>query len=126
MDAFATFLGRSEQDRTVVFAVAAQRIGTVTSYIGKDFWVCLVLDALFNRGPSGHPELLFKGGTSLSKAFGFIRRFSEDIDLVVDRVGLGFAGESDPTAAETLSNKKCGKHCSANSREPAVIMCSES
>ena len=41
----------------------------------KDFWVCLVLDLLFNRLPEGHPHLLFKGGTSLSKAFGLIRGF---------------------------------------------------
>ncbi len=72
----------------------------------KDFWVCLVLDALFNRLPEGHPRLLFKGGTSLSKAFGLIKRFSEDIDLVVFRDGLGFEGERDPTVASRLSNKK--------------------
>ena len=75
-------------------------------YVEKDFWVCLVLDALFNRLPASHPKLLFKGGTSLSKAFGLIQRFSEDIDLVVHRDGLGFAGDRDPTTAAGLSNKK--------------------
>ena len=72
----------------------------------KDFWVCLVLDVLYNRLPDGHPKLLFKGGTSLSKAFGLIRRFSEDIDLVVYRDDLGFEKERDPTIADNLSNKK--------------------
>ena len=75
-------------------------------YVEKDFWVCLVLDALFNHRSGGHPRLLFKGGTSLSKVFGLIERFSEDIDLVVFRDGLGFEGERDPTVVSGLSNKK--------------------
>ncbi len=66
----------------------------------------LVLDTLFNRLPDSHPRLLFKGGTSLSKAFGLIRRFSEDVDLVVDRGDLGFAGDQDPTAPEGLSSNR--------------------
>ena len=61
---------------------------------------------MFSRLPDGHLELLFKGGTSLSKVFGLIRRSSEDIDLVVGRDGLGFAGERDPTTAAGLSNKR--------------------
>ena len=56
--------------------------------------------------PKGHPRLLFKGGTSLSKAFGLIARFSEDIDLVVFRDDLGFEDDRDPTVARQLSNKK--------------------
>lgn len=79
---------------------------TLPSYVEKDFWVCLVLDLLFNRLPDRHPKLLFKGGTSLSKAFGLINRFSEDIDLVVFRDGLGFVGDRDPTISQNLSNKK--------------------
>ena len=88
-DAFASLLALSEQDRRDAFAAAARRLDTVPGYVEKDFWVCLVLDLLFNRLPAGHPKLLFKGGTSLSKAFGLIRRFSEDIDLVVHRDDLG-------------------------------------
>ena len=105
-DAFASFLALPDRDRRDVFAAAANRLDTVPVYVEKDFWVCLVLDALFNRLPAGHPKLLFKGGTSLSKAFGLIRRFSEDIDLVVHRDALGFAGERDPTTAAGLSNKR--------------------
>ncbi len=103
---FESFLALPEQDRRDVFEAAAARLDTLPGYVEKDFWVCLVLDALFNRRPEGHPKLLFKGGTSLSKAFGLIKRFSEDIDLVVFRDGLGFEGERDPTAASHLSNKK--------------------
>ena len=55
--------------------------GTAVQNIEKDFWVCWVLDVLFNGMGEGHPRLLFKGGTSLSKSFGLIDRFSEDIDI---------------------------------------------
>ena len=104
--AFESFLSLPEQDKRDVYEVAASRLDTLPSYVEKDFWVCLVLDVLFNKLPANHPKLIFKGGTSLSKVFGLIRRFSEDIDLVVDRGGLGFSGEHDPTSARDLSNKK--------------------
>ncbi len=103
---FDSLLALPEQDRRDVFEAAASRLDTLPGYVEKDFWVCLVLDALFNRRPEGHPRLLFKGGTSLSKAFGLINRFSEDIDLVVSRDRLGFEGERDSTVASRLSNKK--------------------
>lgn len=104
--AFASFFVLSEQDKSDVFEAAARRLGTLPGYVEKDFWVCFVLDVLYNGLPSGHPKLLFKGGTSLSKAFGLIERFSEDIDLVVHRDGLGFEGDQDPTIARDISNKR--------------------
>lgn len=103
--ALESFLALGERERRDVLEAAARRLDTLPSYIEKDFWVCLVLDVLFNSLPDGHPRLLFKGGTSLSKAFGLIRRFSEDVDLVVHREDLGFVGDRDPTAPG-LSNKK--------------------
>lgn len=57
--------------------------------------------------PGDNPALVFKGGTSLSKAFGVIRRFSEDVDLSFDRRDLGFGGERDPQAAPS---KKKAEH----------------
>lgn len=105
-ESFERFLTLPDQDRRDVFEAAADRLDTLASYVEKDFWVCLVLDALYNRLPEGHPQLLFKGGTALSKAFGLIRRFSEDIDLVVYREGLGFSADRDPTSPEGLSNKR--------------------
>ncbi len=83
----------------------ADRLDTLPGYVEKDFWVCLVLDKLFNKLPARHPRLLFKGGTSLSKAFNLIQRFSEDIDLVIYRKDLNFSVDRDPTAPG-LSNKK--------------------
>ena len=101
-----SFLTLPPQDKRDVLEAAASRLDTLASYVEKDFWVCLVLDVLYNRMPDGHPKLLFKGGTSLSKAFGLIKRFSEDIDLVVYRGDLGFEGDRDPTVAGNISNKK--------------------
>lgn len=59
--------------------------------IEKDFWVSMVLKALFSLPYSD--KLVFKGGTSLSKGWNLIERFSEDCDLAIDRCFLGFDGE---------------------------------
>jgi hypothetical protein len=71
------------------FDTAAERLGTTSQNIEKDFWVCWTLDALFHGLPYASPRLLFKGGTSLSKGFGLVSRFSEDIDVTVFRDDLG-------------------------------------
>lgn len=86
------------------FDTTAQRLGTAPQNIEKDFWVCWTLDALFNGLQEGGPRLLFKGGTSLSKGFGLINRFSEDIDVTVFRDDIG----EPATLAEldALSGKK--------------------
>ena len=82
-------------ERKVLFRETAARMGVSSSVITeKDFWVCWTLKRLFAL--QGLPPLLFKGGTSLSKAFGIIQRFSEDIDLSLNRAELGFGGEDDP------------------------------
>ena len=87
-------------DRTDLFAATAGRRGLTAEIIEKDFWVCWTLKRLFTL-PDPPAGLLFKGGTSLSKVFGVIERFSEDVDLSFDRAGLGFGGESDPLNATT-------------------------
>ena len=103
---FKTFLDRPAQDRQDVFEGAAARLDTLPTYVEKDFWVCLTLDILYNGLPDGHPHLLFKGGTSLSKVYGLINRFSEDIDITVFRSELGFHGERDPASKELSRNKR--------------------
>ncbi|MEM8832167.1 MAG: nucleotidyl transferase AbiEii/AbiGii toxin family protein [Cyanobacteria bacterium P01_G01_bin.19] len=103
--AFTEFLQLPLQDRRDVFDAAAEQRKTLSTYIEKDFWVCLVLDLLYNSLPPGHPRLLFKGGTSLSKAYQLIDRMSEDVDLVVFRDDLGFEGNKDPASRE-LSGKQ--------------------
>jgi Nucleotidyl transferase AbiEii toxin, Type IV TA system len=90
--------------RALAFEQAAAQKGVGSSLIiEKDFWVCWALKEVFSA--KGIPAPLFKGGTSLSKAYGLIERFSEDVDLVLDRHSLGFEGESDP-AEQSGSNKR--------------------
>ena len=103
-DAFREIVAADEGDRRNLFVGTAARLGTAVQNVEKDFWVCWVLDALFNGLPSDGPRLLFKGGTSLSKGFGLISRFSEDIDITVFRDDLGQHVE--PTDLEALSGKK--------------------
>lgn len=74
--------------------------------VEKDFWVCWTLRELFTL-PGIGPRLTFKGGTSLSKAWKLIERFSEDIDVVIDREFLGYGGDASPEAAP--SRKKRGQ-----------------
>jgi predicted nucleotidyltransferase component of viral defense system len=93
-----------ERERLAVFEAAAERLGTTSQAIEKDTWVCRVIDALF-KGLGRQPKLYFKGGTSLSKGYGLIRRFSEDIDIVVSRPGLGIKAIDDPLN-EALSGKR--------------------
>lgn len=104
--AFKQFLDLSRQDRQDVFAAEAEVLDTLPTYVEKDFWVCLALDILYNGLPNGHPRLLFKGGTSLSKAYQLIQRFSEDVDFTVFREDLGFEGDKDPTSASSKQRKK--------------------
>lgn len=69
--------------RNIVISNTASKATLHEAIIEKDFWVCLMLDYLFYKSPwSTH--LAFKGGTSLSKAYRIIARFSEDIDLILD------------------------------------------
>lgn len=94
----------SANARAELFAETADRKGLPEAIIEKDFWVCWVLKQLFSlEALSG--RLLFKGGTSLSKISHAINRFSEDIDLAVDYVALGFTGERDPRR-ENISKTK--------------------
>ncbi len=104
--AFDQIMAADEETRLGLFTTTAQRLGTTPQNVEKDFWVCWTLDALFNGLPD-RPRLLFKGGTSLSKGFGLIKRFSEDIDVTVFRDDLGEAASIEELKA--LSGKKRGK-----------------
>jgi predicted nucleotidyltransferase component of viral defense system len=97
--AFHAIIAASEPDRRDIFQTTANRLGTAIQNVEKDFWVCWTLDALFNGLPKDGPRLLFKGGTSLSKAFGLIPRFSEDIDITVFRQDIG-----EPASIEELES----------------------
>ena len=74
-----------------LFKQSSFKTGIQPQAIEKDAWVTLVLRIIFNSKISEH--LIFKGGTSLSKAYKLIQRFSEDVDLAISREFLGFGGE---------------------------------
>lgn len=78
-----------ERERDVLFRNTAEKQGMSPGIVEKDFWVCWALDYLFHDCPWAK-HLAFKGGTSLSKCFGLIQRFSEDIDIILDWRLLGF------------------------------------
>ena len=86
---FTGILAASPGDRRDLFLTTATRLGTPIQNVEKDFWVTWTLALLFGGSQSGEPRLLFKGGTSLSKAHGLISRFSEDIDITVFRQDIG-------------------------------------
>ena len=101
---FLEVLRAPAEERRDLFLGAARRLGTPEQNVEKDFWVCWMLDALFNGLETGGPRLLFKGGTSLSKAYALISRFSEDIDITVFRDDLGQPASL--ADLEELSGKK--------------------
>lgn len=103
-EAYREIVRAAPATRAELFRRTALRMGTGVTNIEKDFWVCWTLLTLWHRLPAGAPRLLFKGGTSLSKAYGLINRFSEDIDVTVFRADLGHLGEAADLAA--LSNNK--------------------
>lgn len=85
-----TIAKSSDIEREVLFSNSANRAGISNpAIVEKDFWVCFTLDYLFHKSPWPQ-SFIFKGGTSLSKAYHAIERFSEDIDLIMDWRLLGY------------------------------------
>lgn len=98
------FISMPIERRRRFFDEAQAQLGLRAASIEKDFWVCWTLRWLFNlTGCASH--LTFKGGTSLSKAWKLIERFSEDIDVVLDRNFLGFGGDKSPETAASKTQR---------------------
>ncbi|MDR1145701.1 MAG: nucleotidyl transferase AbiEii/AbiGii toxin family protein [Verrucomicrobiales bacterium] len=97
------FVHASPDDRRAGFVQTAAARQMTPLIVEKDFWVCWILKELFQLPEIGD-FLIFKGGTSLSKVFKVIERFSEDIDVSIDRGWLGFGGDHEPEAG--ASNKE--------------------
>ena len=96
-----------ERDRRELFIEAATRRGIGSPVIvEKDFWVCWVLSRLFAVGDSPWPGMVFKGGTSLSKAYRVIERFSEDIDLSLGRSLFDFMSDAEFAALGAAQRQK--------------------
>ena len=101
------FFDLSDVDRREALAVAADRLGRPAHLLEKDVWVVWTLQALFEHDVG--TNLAFKGGTSLSKAYAAIRRFSEDVDLTYDirQITPELTGEApDPLPATKSQARK--------------------
>src|SRR5438046_1299443 len=98
MDAFVKL---NPEERRIFFEGTATPRNMQAQIVEKDFWVCWTLKELFDLPVIGE-HLIFKGGTSLSKVFKVIERFSEDIDVSIDRGFLGFGEANEPEAAGYL------------------------
>jgi hypothetical protein len=117
MSSFATL---PVAERRLIVDQAASRLGVLPVIVEKDFWVCWLLGRVFTI-PAMAPHVVFKGGTSLSKVFGVIDRFSEDADLSVMPASLGFA-EADLNEAPSASQRRkrmerLADQCAARVRE---------
>lgn len=97
------FLDLPLNERRELITEAAARRGISAVIIEKDFWVCLVLEKLFQSDFGDH--LTFKGGTSLSKAYGLISRFSEDIDLTLDKAFINRFGNATSVAPSKITKQ---------------------
>ncbi len=101
MKSFATL---PAEERALYWRNYANRTGVPEFIVEKDFWVCWLLGHIFATPQLG-AECVFKGGTSLSKVFGAINRFSEDIDLGLTPASLGWE-ETDLDEAPSNSQRQ--------------------
>ena len=84
------FLQHTPAEQRQAFLLTAQKKHLPEPSIEKDWWVTQILNIVFSLPIAD--QLVFKGGTSLSKAWNLIERFSEDIDIAISRDFLGYGG----------------------------------
>lgn len=98
-----TFLSLTQKEKTQILTSLATnpKINRDAIILEKDIWVCWILEHLFNM--PNHLPMAFKGGTSLSKAFGLIERFSEDVDITIDYRSFKI---EDPFKSDISNTKK--------------------
>lgn len=99
-----SFIALSREDRREACLQTMAATGIRANMVEKDAWVCWTLQELFSL-PGATDHFIFKGGTSLSKVWKVIHRFSEDIDISLSREWLGFSGARDPEAATSRKQR---------------------
>jgi predicted nucleotidyltransferase component of viral defense system len=99
------WLKLADERKKIIIIQTANHLGLPPHAVEKDWWVTLALRATFALPVGEH--LVFKGGTSLSKAWQLIERFSEDIDLAIDRSFFGFQDELSKSQIDKLRKKSC-------------------
>jgi hypothetical protein len=98
------FLQISPEEQAEILQTCAGKLGRRAEHLEKDVWICWVLQGLFTM--PGHLPMAFKGGTSLSKVYGAIKRFSEDVDVTVDYKSLDQSIDPfDPKVSRTARDK---------------------
>ena len=97
------FLNYTDEQRRQAYLLTAQKKGLPESIIEKDWWVSQVLNIVFNLEIAN--QLVFKGGTSLSKGWNLIERFSEDIDLAVNPAYFGVTDQPTKKQIKTLRKR---------------------
>ncbi|HQS84638.1 MAG: hypothetical protein B7Y25_06990 [Alphaproteobacteria bacterium 16-39-46] len=93
----------SPVDLRDAFLIVADRKGLFPVVVEKDFWITWCLKKLFSL--SLDVDMVFKGGTSLSKAYNLINRLSEDCDITINRKNFGFEGDKDPINASSRKKR---------------------
>ncbi len=96
------FLSLDREEQADIITAAAARLGRNLVVLQKDLWVCWALQTLFNI--PNRVEMAFKGGTSLSKVFNVIHRFSEDVDVTLDYRNWG--DDLDPFSVSSRTQQK--------------------
>lgn len=102
MDRFAVL---PAAEKVVYFEMAAASLNMSPELLKKDFWVCWTLKHIFTLDEIG-AHITFKGGTSLSKCFDAIQRFSEDIDIAIERTYLEHERNIEPSLSESNKENK--------------------
>jgi Uncharacterized conserved protein len=87
-------LNLSDEELQLIINNTSDKLGIANAIVEKDFWVCILLKYLFSDFKF-KDHIIFKGGTSLSKVYKLIERFSEDIDLALDWQAIGY-GKDEP------------------------------
>ncbi len=100
------FLQLPEETRRLLINQVNIKKGMTTKSIEKDWWVTLVLKALFSLPMASH--FIFKGGTSLSKGWKLTERFSEDIDIALAPEAFGKVYKENPSNSYVKQLKKEG------------------
>lgn len=101
IESLQEWLKLTDQTKRNIFAETGYGMGLPAAAIEKDWWIVKSLELVFNSSIAEHA--VFKGGTSLSKAWNLIDRFSEDIDLALDRKFLGFVNEDHQMTSSQVS-----------------------
>lgn len=105
-----------KDELSVIIGKTSEAKGLSPAIIEKDLWVCTILDYLFTKSP-WKDGLAFKGGTSLSKAFNLIERFSEDIDLILDWRVIGYEAKEPLVERSNTKQDKINKEFDEKTEE---------